>query len=62
MEASKMAVDIESLITLSASILLANQVHSPDVDAQRGRIKNAVKTAQEIHAEVQRVLAAAEQH
>ncbi|HJX84683.1 MAG TPA: hypothetical protein VJ723_10095 [Candidatus Angelobacter sp.] len=52
-----MAADVETLITLSASILLANQVHSPNVDAQRGRIQNAVKTAQEIHAEVQRVLA-----
>ncbi len=53
--------DLESLITLSASILLANQVHSPDVDAQRARIKNAVNTAQQIHAEVERALAAAAQ-
>ena len=51
-----MTSDLESLMTLSASILLANQVHSPNVDAQRGRIQHAVKTAQEIHAEVQRVL------
>jgi hypothetical protein len=56
-----MAADIESLITLSASILLANQVHSPNVDAQRGRIQHAVKTAQEIHTEVQKVLAASAQ-
>jgi hypothetical protein len=53
-----MAVDLELLITLSASILLANQVHSPDVVAQRGRIKVAVETATQIHAEVERVLAA----
>jgi hypothetical protein len=58
MEAPQMAADIETLMTLSASILLANQVHSPNVDAQRGRIQHAVKTALEIHAEVQRVLAA----
>ena len=53
-----MAADAESLITLAASILLANQVHTPHAEAQRGRIKTAVDTAKQIHTEVKRVLAA----
>ena len=53
-----MAADAESLITLAASILLANQVHTLDAEAQRGRIRTAVDTAKQIHTEVKRVLAA----
>jgi hypothetical protein len=53
-----MAADTESLITLAASILLANQVHTPHAEAQRGRIRTAVDTAKQIHTEVKRVLAA----
>jgi hypothetical protein len=51
-------MDAESLITLAASILLANQQLTPDAEAQRGRIKTAVDTAKQIHTEVKRVLAA----
>jgi hypothetical protein len=53
-----MPVDVESLITIASSILLANQVHTPDTEAQRGRIRTAVDTAKQIHMEVKRVLAA----
>ncbi len=52
-----MATDTESLITLAASILLANQVHTLHAEAQRGRIRTAVDTAKQIHTEVKRVLA-----
>ncbi len=51
-----MAADPESFMTLAASILLANQPHTPDTEAHRGRIKIAVETAHQIHAEVKRVL------
>lgn len=53
-----MPVDVESLITIAASILLANQVHTPDAEAQHGRIRTAVDTVKQIHTEVKRVLAA----
>jgi hypothetical protein len=52
-----MAADAESLITLAASILLANH-HTPGAEAQRGRIRTAVDTAKQVHTEVKRVLAA----
>jgi hypothetical protein len=55
-----MAADPESFLTLAASILLANQPHTPDTEAHRGRIKIAVETARQIHAEVKRVLQKAE--
>ena len=53
-----MPVDVESLLTIATSILLANQVHTPDAEAQRGRIKTAVDAAKQVHTEVKRVLAA----
>jgi hypothetical protein len=51
-------MDAESLITLGASILLANQQPTPDAEAQSGRIRTAVDTAKQVHTEVKRVLAA----
>ncbi len=53
-----MAADAESIITLAASILLANLVHTPGAEAQHGRIRTAVDTAKQVHTEVKRVLAA----
>lgn len=51
-----MAADVESLITIAASIIMGNQVSTPDATAQRVRIITAVETAKQIHNEVQRVL------
>lgn len=59
-EVFTMATDPEAIITLAASILLANQSHTADVEAQRGRIRTAVDTAKQVHTEVKRVLSVAD--
>lgn len=53
-----MPADVESLLTLAASVLFANQPFTPDAETQRGRIRTAVDTAKQLHSEVKRVLAA----
>lgn len=55
-----MTADVEAIVTLAASILLANQSHTADVEAQRVRIRTAVDTAKQVHTEVKRVLSVAD--